>query len=73
MVFFKLWSFEMRRLKNVVIFLQTILSFALSRKIIPNIRNIYNDLVRKYGNVTVKDFRKYEKLEYQKKKTEIRH
>ena len=67
MVFFKLWSFEMRRLKNVVIFLQTILSFALSRKIIPNIRNIYNDLVRKYGNVTVKDFRKYEKLEYQKK------
>ena len=73
MVFFKLWSFEMRRLKNVVIFLQTILSFALSRKIIPNIRNIYNDLVRKYGNVTVKDFRKYEKLEYQKKTTEIRH
>ena len=67
MVFFKLWSFETRRLKNVVIFLQTILSFALSRKIIPNIRNIYNDLVRKYGNVTVKDFRKYEKLEYKKK------
>ena len=73
MVFFKLWPFEMRRLKNVFIFLQTILSFALSRKIIPNIRNIYNDLVRKYGNVTVKDFRKYEKLEYQKKPTEIRH
>ena len=73
MVFFKLWPFEMRRLKNVFIFLQTILSFALSRKIIPNIRNIYNDLVRKYGNVTVKDFRKYEKLEYQKNPTEIRH
>ena len=29
----------------------------LSRKII----NIYNDIARKYGNVIVKDFRKYEK------------
>ena len=48
---------ETRRLKNVVIFVQTILSFMLSRKII----NIYNDIARKYGNVTVKDFRKYEK------------
>ena len=36
----------MRRLKNVVIFVQTILSFVLSRKII----NIYNDIARKYGN-----------------------
>ena len=34
----------------------------LSRKII----NIYNDIARKYGNVTVKDFQKYEKLEYKK-------
>ena len=50
---------EMRRLKNVVIFIQTILSFSLSRKVI----NIYNDIVRIYGNVTVKNFRKYEKLE----------
>ena len=25
--------------------------------------NIYNDILRKYGNVTVKDFRKYEKLD----------
>ena len=50
---------EMHRLKNVVIFVQTILSFVLSRKMI----NIYNDIARKYGNVTVKDFRKYEKLE----------
>ena len=46
-------------LKNVVIFIQTILSFVLSRKII----NIYNDIAQKYGNVTVKDFQKYEKLE----------
>ena len=45
---------ETRRLKNVVIFVQTILSFVLSRKII----NIYNDIARKYENVTVKDFRK---------------
>ena len=37
---------ETRRLKNVVIFVQTILSFVLSRKII----NIYNDIARKYGN-----------------------
>ena len=43
---------ETRRLKNVVIFVQTILSFVLSRKII----YIYNDIARKYGNVTVKDF-----------------
>ena len=42
---------ETRRLKNVI-FVQTILSFVLSRKII----NIYNDIARKYGNVTVKDF-----------------
>ena len=40
------------------IFFQTILSFVLSRKII----KIYNDIVQKHGNVTVKDFRKYEKL-----------
>ena len=50
---------QMRRLKNVVIFIQTILSFVLSRKVI----NIYNNIARKYRNVTVKDFRKYEKLE----------
>ena len=47
---------ETRRLKNVVIFIQTVLSFVLSRKII----NIYNVIARKYGNVTaVKDFRKH--------------
>ena len=58
---------ETRRLKNVVIFIQTILNFVLSRKII----NIYNDIARKYGNVTVKDFRKYEKLEYKKNKLKL--
>ena len=58
---------ELRRLKNVVIFVQTILSFVLSRKII----NIYNDVARKYGNVTDKDFRNYEKLEYKKSKLKI--
>ena len=58
---------EIRRLKNIVIFLQTILRFVLSRKII----NVYNDLVRKYGNVMVKDFRKYEKLEYKKNKLKL--
>ena len=58
---------ETRRLKNVVIFIQTILSFVLSRKII----NIYNDIAQKYGNVTVKDFRKYEKLEYKKNKLKL--
>ena len=55
---------EMPRLKSVVTFFQRILSFVLSRKII----NIYNDIARKYGNITVKDFRKYEKLEYKKNK-----
>ena len=37
------------------------------RKII----NIYNDLVWKHGNVTVKDFRKYEKLDYEKNKMKL--
>ena len=59
---------ETRGLKNVVIFFQTILSFVLSRKII----NIYNHIARKYGNVTVKDFRKYEKLEYKKNKLKLK-
>ena len=54
---------ELHRLKSVVIFIQTILRFVLPIKII----NIYNDIVWKYGNVTVKDFRKYEKLECKKK------
>ena len=58
---------ETHRLKNVVIFIQTILSSVLSRKII----NIYNDIERKYGNVTVKDFREYGKLEYKKKKLKL--
>ena len=58
---------EMHRLKNVVIFFQTIISFVLSRKII----NIYNNLARKHGNVTVKDFHKYEKLEYKKNKLKL--
>ena len=58
---------ETRRLKNVVIFIQTILSFVLSRKII----NIYNDIAGKYGNATVKDFRKYEKLEHKNNKLKL--
>ena len=33
-------------------------NLVLSRKII----NIYNDIARKYGNITVKHLRKYEKL-----------
>ena len=40
---------ETRRLKNVVIFVQKILSFVLSRRII----NIYNDIARKYGNIGI--------------------
>ena len=59
---------ETRRLKNVVIFfLQTILSFVLSRKII----NVCNDLARKCGNFTVKDIHKYEELDYKKNKLEL--
>ena len=41
---------ETRRLKNVVIFFQTILGFVLSRKIV----NIYNDIARKYKNGIIK-------------------
>ena len=58
---------ETRRLKNVVVFIQSILSFMLSRKII----NIFFDIARKYRNVSVKDFRKYEKLEYKKNKLKL--
>ena len=58
---------ETRRLKDVVIFIQTILSFVRSKKI----TNIYNDIARKYGNVTVKGFRKYEKREYKKKELKL--
>ena len=54
-------------LKNVVIFFQRIINFLLSRKII----NIYNNLAQKHGDVTVKDFRKYEKLEEKKNKLEL--
>ena len=45
---------ETCRLKNAVIFIQTILSFVLPRKII----SIYNDIAHKYGIVTAKDFEK---------------
>ena len=55
---------ETRCLKNIVIFIQTIVSFVLSRKIV----SIYNDIAWKYGNVIVKDFRKYEKLDCKKNK-----
>ena len=58
---------ETRRLKTAVIFIQAILSFALSRNVI----NMYNDIARKYGNVTVKGFRRYEKLEYKKNKLKL--
>ena len=51
-------------LKSVITFIQTILSFVLSRKIV----NIYNDNARKYVNVTVKDFRKNKKQECKKNK-----
>ena len=39
----------------------------VKRKII----NISKDVARKYGNVTAKDFRKYEKLEYKKNKLKL--
>ena len=39
----------------------------LSRKIII----IYNDIVQKHGNVTVRDFRKYEKLKYKQNKFKL--
>ena len=58
---------ETYRLKKVVIFIHTILSFMMSKKII----NVYNDIARQYRNVTVKDFRKYKKLEYKKKNLKL--
>ena len=52
--FFKQHSF-----KKCCFFIPTILSFMLPRKII----DIYTDIARKYGNVTVKAFREYKELE----------
>ena len=54
-------------LKNAGVFIRAILSFVLSRKVI----NIYNDIAQKYGNVTVKDFQKIGKLEYEKNKLKL--
>ena len=59
--------FQTRRLKNVVIFFQTMIGFVLWRKI----KNFYKDLARNYENVTVKDFRKFEKPEYEKNKPKL--
>ena len=39
----------------------------LPRKII----KIYNDIAQKHGNVTVKDFQKYEKLKYKHNKLKL--
>ena len=33
--------------------------------------NIYNDIARKFGNITVKHFRKYEKLQYKNNKLKL--
>ena len=55
---------ETRCLKIVLIFIQTILSFLLSAKII----NSCNDIAWNHGNITAKDFPKYEKPEYKKNK-----
>ena len=57
----------MRRLKNVVGSIQKKLSFVMLRKII----NIYKDIAWSDGNVPVKYFRKYEKLEYKKNKLKL--
>ena len=51
----------------MLIFFQTTLSFVLWRKII----HIHNDIARKHGNVTVKDFQKYEKLKYKQNKFKL--
>ena len=58
---------EVCQLKNGVIFIETILRFVLLQKII----NIYNNIAHKYGNVTVKGVRKYEKSGYKKNKLEL--
>ena len=58
---------ETCHLKNGVIFFQAVLSFVLSRKIL----NIYDNVARKYGNITIKHFRKYEKLQYKNNKLKL--
>ena len=58
---------QTRRLKNVVLFIKIISSFVPSKRII----NVFNDTERIYGNVTVKDFQKHEKLEYKNNKLKL--
>ena len=53
---------ETGSLKNVVNFIQTILIFVVPRKIV----NIYHQFAWKYGNITVKDFRKLENPEWKR-------
>ena len=65
-IFWFIYLFIYFFLKNVIFF-QTIIRFVLSRKII----NIYNNLAQKHGNVRVKDFCKYKKLEYKKNKLKL--
>ena len=60
---------QTRRLKNVL-FIEKICekkSFVPSKRI----RNVFNDIERIYGNVTVKDFQKHEKLEYKNNKLKL--
>ena len=49
---------ETHCLKNIVIFIQTISRFVLSRKII----NLYNDIAQKNGNVKINKLLKLTKL-----------
>ena len=58
---------DTRRLKKFVILIKTVLSFVLSRKII----NIFNNIAQKCRKVTVKDLRKYEKLECKKNQLKL--
>ena len=58
---------EKHRPKNVALFLQRILRFVLSRKVV----KIYSDIARKHGNVMVKDIKKYEKSKYKQNKLKL--
>ena len=57
---------EMCCLKNVVILFTNNFQFCAVKK-----NHVYNNLAWKYRNVMVKDFRKYEKLQYKNDKLKL--
>ena len=64
---------ETRCLKNVVIFFSNNFKFCAAKKDYKYLQRYYGTILstQKYGNITVKGFHKYEKLQYKKNKLKL--